>query len=176
MPVALLAPGASYGPAKCWPAASFARVGDALVEAGAQVLVVGAPGEVDRCGEVVAQMSSPAIDLAGRAELGVLKAIVRQASVLVCNDAGARHVAVAFGVPTVALFGPTSLAKTDLNLDGVRVIEGEAHCRPCYLRECPIDHRCLVGIEADRVAAAALEALAEGRARHPAGPTPDGLA
>src|SRR5690606_13936993 len=115
-PLALLAPGASYGPAKLWPAERFAAVGDALASAGARVAIVGAPDEAALAGAVAAAMGAPAAQLAGRLDLGGLKAVVRRARVLVCNGAGARHVAVAFGVPVVALFGPTSLAKTAWNL------------------------------------------------------------
>ena len=69
--------------------------------------------------------------------------VVRRSSLLVCNDAGARHIAVAFGVPAIVLMGPTSLDKTNLNLGSVRVLQTDVACRPCYKRECPIDHRCM---------------------------------
>ena len=84
---------------------------------------------------------------------------MRRARVLVCNDAGARHVAVALGVPSVVLFGPTSLAKTNLNLERVRALAADVACRPCYHRACPIDHRCMTRLAPERVAAAALPAL-----------------
>jgi heptosyltransferase-2 len=159
-PRALLAPGASYGPAKLWPAQRFATVGDALARAGAAVVVLGSPGERALAERVVAAMREPAANLAGRLSLGALKAAVRGARVLVANDAGARHVAVAFGVPAVILMGPTALEKTGLNLERVAVLTADVPCRPCYLRECPIDHRCMTRIEPERVLAAALPALA----------------
>lgn len=157
-PLALLAPGASYGPAKLWPAERFAAVGDALASAGARVAIVGAPDEAALAGAVAAAMRAPAAQLAGRLDLGGLKAVVRRARVLVCNDAGARHVAVAFGVPVVALFGPTSLAKTAWNLERVRAFAADVDCRPCYHRVCPIDHRCMTRLGVARVASAALSA------------------
>jgi heptosyltransferase-2 len=158
-PLALLAPGASYGPSKLWPAARFGRVGDGLAGAGASVAVIGAPAERALAQAVVAAMRRPAADLAGRLSLGALKAVVRRARVLVGNDAGARHVAVAFGVPAVILMGPTALEKTGMNLERVEVLCADVPCRPCYLRECPIDHRCMTRIEPERVLAAALPAL-----------------
>lgn len=158
-PVVALAPGASYGPAKRWPAASFARVGDAAAAAGAAVVLLGSQSEVPVTGAVAKLMGAPALDLAGRADLGAAKALLRRAAVLVANDAGARHIAVAFGVPAVVLFGPTSVAKTDCNLGGVTVLETDVECRPCYRRDCPIDHRCMTGIPAERAVAATLEAL-----------------
>jgi heptosyltransferase-2 len=168
-PLALLAPGASYGPAKLWPAERFAAVGDALAAEGARVALIGAPDEAPLAAAVAAAMQAPAAVLAGRLDLGALKAVVRRARVLVCNDAGARHVAVAFGVPVVALFGPTSLAKTSWNLERVRAFAADVSCRPCYHRLCPIDHRCMTRLASDPVAAAALDAL-----RDPAGFRGDG--
>ena len=158
-PLALLAPGASYGPSKLWPAASFAALGDALLRAGARVALVGSPGERALARRVAEAMAHPACDLSGRLDLGTLKAVIRRARVLVCNDAGARHVAVAFGVPCIVLMGPTSLAKTHLNLERVRVLTADVGCRPCYLRACPIDHRCMTRIAPARVVEAALPAL-----------------
>lgn len=162
-PLVVLAPGASYGSAKLWGAERFAAVGDALAGAGAQVVLVGTPAEGDLCARVAARMTAPAADLGGALDLGALKALIRRARVLVCNDAGARHVAVAFGVPCVVMFGPTSLEKTGLNLERVTVFEAtDVGCRPCYRRTCPIDHRCMTRISPERVAQAALAALRAG--------------
>ncbi len=164
-PYAVLAPGASYGSSKCWPAASFAAVGDALARVGARVAVVGTPAEQALVGEVTAAMNEPAAALAGELSLGGLKALLREARLLVCNDAGARHLAVAFGVPCVVMMGSTALEKTDLNLEGVSVLMADVDCRPCYKRECPIDHRCMTRIAPEHVLDQALPALAEDAAR-----------
>jgi heptosyltransferase-2 len=156
---AVLAPGASYGSAKLWPASSFAAVGDALVADGLRVAVVGAPDEVELGRRVSTAMRAPVADLVGRLDLGALKAVIRRARAVVCNDAGARHVAVAFGVPAIVLFGPTSLAKTNLNLERVRPLWEDVACRPCYQRRCPIDHRCMTRLAPERVIEAARAAL-----------------
>ena len=166
--IAVLAPGASYGPSKIWPPAGFARVGDALAEAGASVLLVGTAAERELSGQVLSAMKKPAFDLTGELGLGALKAVVRRARVLICNDAGTRHIAAAFGIPCVVVMGPTALEKTSLNLERVKVLFADVDCRPCYLRECPIDHRCMTRVSAERVAREALPALspeAEGRWR-----------
>jgi heptosyltransferase-2 len=157
--IALLAPGASYGPSKSWPTTSFARVGDALAAMGASVVVVGTPAERRLSGPVLTAMKEPAADLTGELGLGALKAVVRRSRVLICNDAGARHIAVAFGIPCVVVMGPTSLEKTNLNLERVKVLSADVDCRPCYLRECPIDHRCMTRVSAEHVVQAALPAL-----------------
>ena len=159
-PIVALAPGAGYGSSKCWPAERFAEVGRALVDDGARVCLIGSASETALCARVAADMRAPSIDLSGQLDLGALKAILRRASLLVCNDAGARHVAVAFGVPCIVFFGPTSVAKTPLNLERVDVVEGDAACRPCYLRECPIDHRCMTGLGASPVIEVARRRLA----------------
>ncbi len=159
---AVVAPGASYGPSKCWPAAMFARVADRLIREGVKVAVIGSPGERELTAEVVAAMEETGADLGGALSLGGLKAVMQNARVLVCNDAGARHVAVAFGVPCVVMMGPTALEKTNMNLDRVSVLTADVACRPCYKRDCPIDHRCMTRIPAERVAAEAVRALAEG--------------
>lgn len=173
-PIAALAPGASFGPSKLWPADRFARVGDSLVRAGAQVVVVGSPAEGALAQRVVAAMTSPAVDLTAHLGLGGLKALLRRSRVLVCNDAGARHVAAAFGVPCVMLIGPTSIEKTALNLDHVRVLDADVACRPCYLRRCPIDHRCMTRIDPERVIDAALAAMADGASRRAGAPQAPG--
>ncbi len=154
-----LAPGASYGPSKHWPASSFARVGDAAARAGASVILLGTSAERSLTAGVRSRMTEGAVDLAGALDLGVLKAVIRRTTVLVCNDAGARHIAGAFGVPCTVLFGPTSLEKTSLNLERVTVLETDVECRPCYLRECPIDHRCMTRIEDHRAIEPVLAAL-----------------
>jgi ADP-heptose:LPS heptosyltransferase len=134
-------------------------VADALSGAGAQPVLVGAPDERALAAAVRAAAARPVVDLAGALSLGALKALLRRARLLVCNDAGARHIAVAFGVPCVVLLGPTSLAKTDLNLERVRVLHEDVACRPCYERVCPTDHRCLARLSPQRAIAAALAAL-----------------
>ena len=97
------------------------------------------------------------LDLAGLTTLPVLAAVMTLASVCVSNDSGAMHLAAAAGVPTVAIFGPTSeratapLARAQVTIE---VLTNPVWCRPCMLRECPIDHRCMTGIEPRHVLAA----------------------
>lgn len=181
-PLVLLAPGASYGPSKLWPAERFAAVGDALAGEGAAVAVIGTPAERSLAARVLAAMRAPAVDLSGAVGLGALKAVVRRSQLLLGNDAGARHLAVAFGVPCVVLMGPTALEKTAMNLERVTVLTADVACRPCGLRDCPIDHRCMTRIGPEAVARAARAALAgEGaagageEARAPSAPSASGV-
>jgi heptosyltransferase-2 len=160
-PLALLAPGASFGASKLWPAESFAAVGDALAAAGARLVLTGTPAERALCARLAASLRRPALDLCGALGLGGLKGLMRRARVLVANDAGSRHIATAFGVPCVLVMGPTSLEKTPLNLERVSVLSADVACRPCYLRDCPIDHRCMTRVSPGQVAAEAERAFAD---------------
>ncbi len=159
--VALLAPGASFGPSKLWPAESFAAVGNELAREGVRVVLTGAPTERALCARVAAALRRPALDLSGVLGLGGLKGLMRRARLLVANDAGARHLATAFGVPCVLVMGPTSVEKTPLNLERVSVLSADVACRPCYLRDCPIDHRCMTRVAPAAVAAEAARAWAD---------------
>lgn len=158
-PFVAMAPGASFGSAKRWSPVAYAEVADALIDLGQRVVLIGAGSEVAIVEQVATAMKRKAVNLVGQVGLGGAKAVVRRSSLMVCNDAGARHIAVAFGVPCIVFFGPTSLAKTNLNLARVDVFETDHDCRPCYRRECPIDHRCMNEIAAADVIAHAREIL-----------------
>lgn len=159
-PAVALAPGASYGASKRWPISHFAEVGDALAAVGARVFVVGSADEAGLTRAVCDAMGAPAVDLAGALELGALKAFFEGLTLLVANDAGSRHLAAAFDVPSLIFFGSTSVDKTPLNLEAVRVFQRTLSCRPCYLRDCPRPgHPCLSGIEPKPVAELAVSIL-----------------
>ena len=69
------------------------------------------------------------------------------------------HLAAALGVPVTAMFGPTDEAATrPLGRASNVVLTHQVWCRPCMLRECPLDHRCMLGISVASVAAAARRA------------------
>jgi len=159
-PRVVVAPGASFGTSKLWPAEFFAKVADQLAQEGFGVSLIGAPHERGLAARVCRAMRAPVANLTGEIGLGATKAVIAGARLMLCNDAGARHMAVAFGVPCVVLMGPTALEKTDCNLEGVHVLTAEdVECRPCYLRTCPIDHRCMTRIDPARVVEAALATL-----------------
>ena len=150
----VLAPGASFGASKCWPAESYAELADRLGREGRHVILLGAPGEGSILRAVCEKARSSPIVLDAVLDLGGVKALLRKADLLVANDAGARHVAAAFGTPSVIFFGPTSILKTADNLGSIEVLEREVDCRPCYKRDCPIDHRCLRKISVEAAEAA----------------------
>jgi heptosyltransferase-2 len=158
-PLVAVAPGAAYGTAKRWLPAHFGQFVTMLVrEQGATVALVGSGGDRDTTGWVrslVAESErSQVIDLAGETTIATLAGVMSVARVFVSNDSGAMHMASALAVPVVALFGPTREYETaPLSRDGVRVevLLHPVWCRPCMLRECPIDHRCMRGLTPERV-------------------------
>lgn len=145
----VIAPGASFGESKCWPEQCYAELADRLAADGQEVVLIGAPGETRKLASIRARMQSRPIVLDGTLDVGSLKSLLSGARALVSNDAGARHVAAAFGVPNVIFFGPTAVEKTAENLGRTQILEADHACRPCYRRTCPIDHRCLRSIPVD---------------------------
>ncbi|HKW01786.1 MAG TPA: lipopolysaccharide heptosyltransferase II [Vicinamibacterales bacterium] len=157
-PIVGFAPGAAYGQAKQWPpdrvAAVIARLAS---EHRATSVIVGAAHDRDAERAIESWLRAHApdalarvVDLVGRTSLGVLAGVAARCAVFVTNDSGAMHVAAAVGRPVVALFGPTDERAT--HPLGVHEVLTEAvFCRPCHLRDCPIDHRCMKRISADRV-------------------------
>jgi heptosyltransferase-2 len=98
--------------------------------------------------------------LAGKTSLRELMALLKLCRVLLTNDTGPMHVAAALGTPVVVPFGSTSPELTGPGLPGDarhRLLKSDAPCSPCFLRECPIDFRCMNGISVERVVEAVLE-------------------
>ena len=96
------------------------------------------------------------VDLTGRTSLLALAGVLGLAERVLANDSGAMHLAAALGTPTVSVFGPTREWAT-APLGPHRILTHEVWCRPCMLRECPLDHRCMTGVEPIRVLAALRE-------------------
>jgi heptosyltransferase-2 len=75
--------------------------------------------------------------------LGALKEIVRRCDLMVTNDTGPRHIAAAFGVPVVTVFGPTHQDWTEIYFEKERKVQIKVFCGPCQKKTCPLDHRCM---------------------------------
>ncbi len=147
-PLVFLNPGAQYGAAKCWLPDYFARVGDRLVEErGATVLISGTPKERRILDEVIRQMKHPPIDLSTKGlTLGALKEIVRRCDLMITNDTGPRHIAAAFDVPVVTVFGPTHPEWTEIYFEKEQKVSIPVFCGPCQKKTCPLDHRCMTRV------------------------------
>jgi heptosyltransferase-2 len=162
-----VAPGAAYGQAKQWPPARMAEVIARLVrEKDVTCLLVGAAHDRPAAREIESWLRSHAsdvqsrvVDFVGRTDLGSLVGLAAMCRVFVSNDSGAMHVAAALGPPIVAMFGPTDERATR-PLGAADVLTADVFCRPCHLRDCPIDHRCMKRITVDAVFAAVSRHLA----------------
>ena len=159
------APGAEYGPAKCWPAEHYAALARSLHQHhGLPVLLLGSGKEAALCEEIAAAAPGACRVLAGQTPLIDAMALIAAARGVVSNDSGLMHVAAAFGVPQVAVFGSTSPEHTPpLNLHA-KVLwlkeELQLDCAPCFDRVCRFGHtRCLAGVSAQRVEVALEEAV-----------------
>ncbi|SHN38112.1 lipopolysaccharide heptosyltransferase II [Rhizobacter sp. OV335] len=159
------APGAEYGPAKCWPALHYAELARSLHTAhGLPIVLLGSGKEVALCDEIAAAAPGACRVLAGKTTLIDAMALIAGARGVVSNDSGLMHVAAAFGVPQVAVFGSTSPEHTPPLNPRAQVIwlkeELQLDCAPCFDRTCRFGHtRCLTGVSAQRVEAALADRL-----------------
>ncbi|HMP83461.1 MAG TPA: lipopolysaccharide heptosyltransferase II, partial [Verrucomicrobiota bacterium] len=166
-PVFALNPGAEYGPAKRWPAERYiAAAREIQRRANAVCLVLGGKADVETATTIAGSLTQHAtrntFNLAGKTSLRELMAVLKVSSVLLTNDSGPMHVAAALGTPVVVPFGSTSPELTGPGLPGDarhKLIQSDAPCSPCFLRECPIDFRCMNGISVERVVDAAMTVI-----------------
>ncbi|OFV93259.1 MAG: lipopolysaccharide heptosyltransferase II [Acidobacteria bacterium RIFCSPLOWO2_12_FULL_54_10] len=155
-PVIGISPGASFGTAKRWPAGSFAQLSQQLQQdLGASCIFFGSAEEKPLVDSLLASSGPRSISLAGETSLSDFIRLVQGCDLYLTNDTGTMHVAAALGVPTLALFGPTDEFGTRPLGACASIAIGEAECRPCKLRHCPIDHRCMTSITPQMVFASA---------------------
>jgi lipopolysaccharide heptosyltransferase II len=160
-PLVALAPGAAYGGAKRWPPAYFAELADSLAMDGVRCVMIGGAADAGT-GEAILgalERRGGMIDLIGRTDLPTLAGVFTCSRGLVTNDSGAMHLAAAAGVTVTAVFGPTDDSSTRPMGDAHVVLVHPVWCRPCMLRECPLDHRCMRGIRVGAVLDAARRTL-----------------
>jgi lipopolysaccharide heptosyltransferase I len=151
-PFAVLAP-TTIWPTKHWRAEGFAEVGRFLTRAGLAVVLAGSSQERVRCRQVAAACPG-ARDLSGETTLAELAALVRQAQVVITNDSGPMHLAVALGRPVVSVFGPTDPVCIGPYGRPDAVVQADLPCVPCYfkkLSQCPHDHACMKQVTAGQV-------------------------
>jgi heptosyltransferase-2 len=160
--VIALNPGAAFGAAKHWPEAHFSAVARRwATERGAAVLVLCGPNERDMARRIAAQAQHPHVySLADEpVSLGLLKASVKRADLLITTDSGPRHFAAAFNKPVVTLFGPTHIPWTETYHPKAVHLQKPVSCGPCQLRVCPLDHRCMKDLSPTEVFLASVQLL-----------------
>ena len=162
-PFVVFAPGAAYGRAKQWLPERFSELASLLVrDNGWPVVLVGTKADAPVCDEVARSASASAgdtskvVSLAGQTDLPALAGVLSLSRAVVSNDSGVMHLAGALGVKVVAIFGATNERRTaplipSPDAPAPAIVTHAVFCRPCMLRECPIDHRCMRGVTAAEV-------------------------
>jgi lipopolysaccharide heptosyltransferase II len=151
-PIIVLCPGGNWDP-KRWPKENFALLGDILSDKyGAKIVISGAKKDVRLAEDIKNLMKTKPIITAGKTNLKQLGALFERASLVVANDTGPMHLAVAMKAKTIALFGPTSSALTGPYGNGnYKVITKNDTCDiPCYDFTCT-DNRCMAAIKVEDV-------------------------
>lgn len=154
--------GATYGSAKRWYPERFAQVAAAYSDK-YNIIIFGGPNEVEMSLEIEEYLLSFGVknytNLAGKTTIEELCANIAGCSLFITNDSGPMHVAAAYQVPTVAIFGPTRYKETSQWMnEKSTIVRHEMECSPCMKRECPLKHHdCMKGITATEVIEAVKE-------------------
>jgi len=163
-PVVIMVPGGAFGPSKCWPSERFSATADRLVSAYNAKIVISVaplPAETKIAEEISNQSKSTVMNTAERSlNIGQLKALYSLADLVICNDTGPRHIAIAFDRKVITLFGPNDPAWTDTGHGKEIQIVGKAPCAPCAKPFCgQKEHTCMESITVEEVCTAAAKLL-----------------
>ena len=163
-PLFALNAGAEYGAAKRWPAERFVEAAAALhARTACRWVLLGGRADVPLAQDIATQLAArtsaaTVTSVAGQTSLRELCAVLKACALVITNDTGPMHVAAALGTPVVVPFGSTSPELTGpLSAPNLphALVRGEAPCAPCFLRECPVDFRCMKSISAQQIVEAA---------------------
>ena len=155
-----LCPGAEYGPAKRWLPERFAAVAVAVSAAKSAKWTLFGPAADAAAGDIVATaLGENAVNRIGKTSLADLMTELQSCRLLLTNDTGTMHLAAFLGIPTVAIFGSTEPLKTAPLGDRHVIVRHHVECSPCFLRECPIDFRCMKAVTVEEVTQAVLSIL-----------------
>ena len=156
-PIFGLNPGAEYGPAKRWPVEKFIAAAKEIQQRTNCIWILfGGKSDLAIANQIESAIGNPQsaiFNLAGKTSLRELMSLLKLCRVLLTNDTGPMHVAAALGTPVVVPFGSTSPELTGPIFpdNAQQILKSDAPCSPCFLRECPIDFRCMNGISVERV-------------------------
>ena len=157
-------PGSVYGAAKRWLPERFAQVTNRIVENlrttcsgghAPRCVILGGMGEEDLGRTIARDVACQTTVLSGRTTIREMLAVIKRCAIFLTNDTGPMHVAQALGVPVVAIFGSTDPEATGPVGQSQGVARTPVRCAPCFLRNCPIDHRCMTGVSVEQVLAVA---------------------
>jgi heptosyltransferase-2 len=155
-------PGAEYGPAKRWLPERFAEAAEKIsAQSSVQWILFGTPRDATVGDQIAAALGDHCVNRIGQTTLDQLIDELRECRLLLTNDTGTMHVAALLGVPVVAIFGSTEPRLTGPLGIGHIVLRHHVECSPCFLRECPIDFRCMKAVSVQEVANAVLSILSK---------------
>ncbi len=143
-----LCPGAEYGPAKRWLPERFAAVAAAI---GGEWVLFGTAKDAAVGAEIANALGDQCRNLIGQTTLEQLIEELQKCRLLLTNDTGTMHLATLLGVPVVAVFGSTEPSLTGPLGRGHQVVRHQVECSPCFLRECPLDFRCMKAVSVEEV-------------------------
>lgn len=148
-----LCPGAEYGPAKRWLPERFADAAERIsAQSSVQWILFGTPRDATVGDQIAAALGDHCVNRVGQTTLDQLIDELRECRLLLTNDTGTMHLAALLGVPVVAIFGSTEPRFTGPLGNGHIVLRHHVDCSPCFLRECPIDFRCMKAVSVQEVA------------------------
>ena len=149
-----LNPGASFGASKCWPPEYYAELAKRLQDKySCRLFMFTAPGEDRIADEIMAHTKADIIEMRKEGlDLALLKPLINRCEMLITNDTGPRHYAVAFDKPVAVIFGSTDPGLTASNLDKTATIRIDIECSPCQQKICPLGHhKCMKDLTVDMV-------------------------
>jgi len=155
LPVIAICPGAEYGPAKRWPTESFRRAIEIIhAQRPCRFIIVGVAADTTLALEIMQGFTGQIEDLTGQTTLDQLIEVLKGVTALLTNDTGTMHLADWLGTPLVAVFGSTDHILTGPKSLQSTVVRHQVECSPCFLRECPLDFRCMKAVTPEEAAAA----------------------
>jgi lipopolysaccharide heptosyltransferase II len=157
-----LCAGAEYGPAKRWLPERFAEAAAKIsAQSSAQWILFGTKNDALIGNQIAAAIGDHCVNRIGHTTLDQLIDELRECRLVLTNDTGTMHLAALLGVPVVAIFGSTEPRLTGPLGNGHIILRHHVECSPCFLRECPIDFRCMKAVSAQEAADAVLSLLGE---------------
>jgi len=151
--IAGINPGATYGSAKRWYPEEFAKVANEIGKIYDEVIIFGGPREEEIANDIEKHLRIKNYqNLCGKLNIKELCEYIGGLSLFITNDSGPMHIAAAFNVPIVAIFGPTDYTETHPWSNNYKIVTKNLDCAPCKKRECPLKHHnCMKEIKAEDV-------------------------
>ena len=155
-----LCPGAEYGPAKQW--SRFTEVAQEIAgRFPVQWILFGTAADAAMGAKIAEVLGDKCVNRIGQTTLEQLINELRGCDLLLTNDTGTMHLADLLRVPTVSIFGSTEPQRTAPLAQGHRIFRHHVECSPCFLRECPLDFRCMAAVTSAEVIAGIEQMIAK---------------